>query len=169
MDNSRDSKMMMFHIPTDREILATVGTIALRHSHLDHILRMTVKTLAGVSIQQALDATAFEGSAVLRQRIQKLAKRKLGEGNALIQLQALLERCRRATGRRNELVHNIWARELDGDLKVRAADHSWEPIPTIDELNALSEELNSLADELNSARMHGFISKAIAPSKNPTR
>jgi len=30
MDNSRDSKMMTFHIPTDREILATVDTIALR-------------------------------------------------------------------------------------------------------------------------------------------
>ena len=107
MDNSRDSKMMMFHIPEEPEILGTVGAITLRHSHLDHILRMTIKTLGGVSIEQALDATAFEGSEALRQRIRKLAKRKLGEGKALIQLQALLERCRRATARRNELVHNI--------------------------------------------------------------
>ncbi len=169
MHKSRDPKMMMFHIPEEPEIQETVGAITLRHSHLDHILRMTIKTLGGVTIQQALDATTFEGSEALRQRIRKLAKRKLGEGKALIQLQVLLERCRRATARRNELVHNIWARELDGDPKVRTADHTWEPVPTIDELNALLKELHSLTDELNKARLDGFVSQAIALSKNPTQ
>ncbi len=165
MRKSHDSGMMMFHIPEEPDVLETVGAITLRHSHLDHILRMTIKTLGDVTIQQALDATTFEGSEALRRRIRKLAKQKLGEGEALIQLQALLERCRRVTVRRNELVHNIWARELDGDPKVRNPNHTWEPVPTIDELNALSNELHSLTDELNKARLDGFLSEAIALSR----
>lgn len=165
METSSKSVMMMFHIPEDRELLAALGIITLRHSHLDHILRMTVKTLSEVSIEQAKDATAFEGSGVLRHRIRKLAKRRLGEGAALIQLQALLECCRRATEKRNILIHNIWAQELDGEPKVQTQNHKWEPLPTIDELNALSTELSSLASELNNARLDGFLSQALAVTK----
>lgn len=164
MAASSTSGMMTFHIP-DAKILEALGTITLRHGHLDHVLRMTVKTLGEVSVQQALDATAFEGSAALRERIRKLAKAKLGEGNALLQLQALLERCRRATEKRNDLIHSIWARELDGDPKVRTNDHVWKPIPTIEQLNALSTELEFLTGELNSARLEGFLSPAIAVRK----
>ena len=160
-----NDRMMTFHIPRDTKILAALGTIALRHGHLDHILKMTVKSLGKVSIQQALDATAFEGSRELRDRIRKLARLKMGEGNALIQLQALLERCRRATDRRNELIHSLWAQELDGDAKVRTNDHGWKPVPTIDELKTLSAELADLAKELNSARLEGFLAKAIAARK----
>ena len=165
MEASSNYSMIMFHIPENPKILEALGTITLQHGHLDHILRMTIKTLGEVNVQQALDATAFEGSAVLRERIRKLAKLKLGEGNALLQLQALLERCRRATEKRNDLIHNIWARELDGDPQVRTKDHNWKPIPTIDELEVLSKELGLLINELNSARLDGFLSKAITARK----
>jgi len=134
----------------------------MQHAHLDHILRMTVKSLGEVSVQQALDATAYEGSATLRERIRKLAKLRLGEGSALLQLQALLNRCKRVTEKRNDIVHSIWARELDGDPQVRTEDHGWKPIPTIDELNTLSAELKLLISELNIARLEGFLSEAIA-------
>ena len=169
METSENYRMMTFHVPEDQDLLVTLGIITLRHSHLHHILRMTVKTLAEVSVEQALDATARQGSAELRQRIRKLAKMRLGEGNALIQLQALLERCRRVTEWRNDLVHSIWAQELDGDAKVRTEDHKWKPIPTIDELNALSTELLSLTDELSNARSEGFLAQAIERTKKATR
>ena len=166
MEVSSKDRIMMFHIPDDPKILEILGIISLRHAHLDYILRMTVKSLGGVTIRQALDATAFEGSGALRERIRKLAKRKLGESKAFIQLQALLEQCRRATEKRNGHIHNIWAHELDGDHpQVRTNDHEWKPIPTIEELNALATELSFLTDEINAARLKGFLAEALAGAK----
>jgi hypothetical protein len=162
MVNSKDSRMISFHIPQNPDLLVTLGIVALKHANLDYILRMTIKTLGEVTVQQALDATAFESSRGLRDRVRKLAKQKLGEGNPLIQLQALLERCKRATEKRNDLIHNIWARELDGEPLRRTNDHDWKPLPTIEELNALSEELTALTNKLNDARLLGFLAEALA-------
>jgi len=87
-------------MPEDPAVLAAVGKIALRHGQLDHVLRMTIKSLTGVSMNEALDAPARQGSRELRERIRKLARRRLGEGVAIAQLEAILERCRRATEKR---------------------------------------------------------------------
>lgn len=159
--------MMMFHIPEDPILLAAFGEVALRHEHLVHILRMLIKTLADLDVNEALDATAFDGASVLRERIRKLAKQRLGEGQALLKVQALVERCRRATDKRNEYVHSVWAQELDGEAMRRDTNHQWQPIPTVVELNALSRELLALTQELNHARLEGFIFEALAkrPSK----
>jgi hypothetical protein len=155
------AQMMAFHVPGDARILESLGRIALRHAHLDHILRMTIKTLGEVSVREGLDPTSFEGSRVLRERIRKIARNKLGEGTALIKLQAQLERARRATENRNELIHNIWAQPLDGEPQIRTNDHTWKPIPTIDALNALENEIASITEELNDGRLDGFLSEAL--------
>ena len=154
--------MMMFHVPEDPGLLAAFGEVALRHEHLSHILRMTIKTFAGVEVNEALDATAFDGASMLRERVRKLAKQRLGEGQALVKVQALVERCRRATEKRNEYVHSVWAQELDGEAKRRDGSHRWLPIPTIKELQALSQELLALTQELNHARLEGFIFEALS-------
>ena len=73
------SKMMTFHVPDDKELLAAFGEVALVHEHLNHILRMTIKTLAGLKPIEALDATSYDGSRQLRERIRKLARQRLGE------------------------------------------------------------------------------------------
>lgn len=153
--------MMMFHVPDDAAVLAAFGEVALRHEHLSHILRMTIKTLAGLEVDEALDATAFDGASLLRDRVRKLAKQRLGEGQALLKVQALVERCRRATERRNEYVHSVWAQELDGGA-MRRDGSRWLPIPTVAELQALSQELLALTQELNHARLEGFIFEAIS-------
>jgi hypothetical protein len=49
--------MITVDIPGDAEFLAAFGEVALRHAHLDHILRMTIKTLADLRPNEALDAT----------------------------------------------------------------------------------------------------------------
>jgi len=82
--------MITFHVPTDKDLLAAFGEVALRHEHLNHILRMTIKTLARLEVGEALDATAYDGSRQLRERIRKLARQSLGEGQPLLKLQALL-------------------------------------------------------------------------------
>jgi hypothetical protein len=149
--------MISFHVPDDPALLSALGHVTLRHEHLNHCLRMTIKTLANLTVEQALDATAYDGSRQLRQRITKLARRELGEGQALLKLQALLERCRRATDARNELIHGIWAKELDGEPVRRSEDHSWHPLPSERELLDLAEEMRDLTENLNTARLEGFI------------
>ena len=136
------SKMMALDLPNDSELLAAFGEVALRHEHLTHILRMTIKTVVDLEVDEALDATTYDGSSQLRERIRKLARQRLGEGKPLLKLQALLERCRRATDKRNDLIHNIWAKELDGEPFRRSTDHTWQAIPTVKELKALAQEFN---------------------------
>jgi hypothetical protein len=123
---------------------------------------MTIKTLARLEVGEAVDATAYDGSRQLRERIRKLARQSLGEGQPLLKLQALLERCRRATDRRNDLMHSIWAKELDGEPLRRGSDHNWHPLPTVEELQALAKELCHLTEALNTARLDGFLSEALA-------
>lgn len=154
--------MIYFEVPEDRELLAAFGEVALRHEHLNYILRMTIKTLARLSVNDALDATARDGSAYLRDRIRKLARQRLGEGEPLLRLQAIIERCGRATDRRNDLVHSVWARELDGETVRQNSAYGWQAIPTAEELRALAAEIKSLTGELNEARLNGFLHEALS-------
>lgn len=153
--------MMEFHMPNDPELREKVGVVTLRHSHLDHMLRMTIKTLGQVEVNEALAATGYHGSKTLRDRINKLAKQKLGEGTALLKVQALMERCRRATEKRNELVHGIWAAKSGAAPKSLSTGNKWKPLPTKEQLSELDLELASLANELNKARLKGVIADAM--------
>jgi hypothetical protein len=153
---------ILMGLPEDQNILAAIGKIALRHGQLDYHLHMTVRTLAGITINEAIDATARQGSGTLRERIRKLARKRIGEGDALVRLDALLERSRRTTERRNELLHGLWAYELDGDHVLRTAGYDYQPIPTITELEAVADALAQVATDLRDARLDGFLRDALA-------
>ncbi len=150
-----------FHVPSDRALLAALGEMALRHEHLSHILRMTIKTLANLRPQEALDATAYDGSGQLRARVRKLARQRLGEGEPLLKLQAILERCKRATDQRNDFMHSVWAQELDGEPMRRGNDQKMYPLPTVLQLEELSREIDDLTQILNTARLSGFLADAL--------
>ncbi|MGA7263547.1 MAG: hypothetical protein WCB44_00790 [Stellaceae bacterium] len=115
--------MIYLHIPEDPAVVGAVGRIALRHGQLDYMLRMTIKSLGGLSTQDALDATARLGSRDLRERIRKLARHRLGEGAPLLRLEAILQRVAKATERRNHLLHTLWAHELNGAPVIRDEDN----------------------------------------------
>src|ERR1039458_7843959 len=155
MEMNVDVRMMIFHVPDDQALLAAWAVVSIRHSQLDYVLRMTIKTLANLDIVTALDATAFNGSSLLRDRIGKLARRRLGESEALLHLQALLEQCRRLTERRNQLTHNIIARDIDEQEppRMRGINHQWGPLPTVAELNVLATQLAEVTAELNTGRL----------------
>lgn len=157
---------LMMHLPDEPVLLQAVARVALRHAQLDYMLKMAVKTLAGVTIEQALDATEYVGARELRERVKKLAKNAFGEGPALIKFQALLTRCARATDRRNDLLHNIWCRFLDGDAHVKTST-GLEPLPKAEELEALAREIKGLCVELNEARLEGYIHQALKYRANP--
>jgi hypothetical protein len=144
----------------DADVLAAIGSVAVRHGQLDYCLRMTVKTLARVNFRDGLDGTARQTSFGLRDRIKKLARKHIGEGPALVKLDAILTRARQATEKRNELLHAFWCQILNGEQGMYI-DQAFEPIPTIEKLNALATELEGIANELNTARMKGFLHEAL--------
>ena len=63
------SKMITFHVPEDKDVLAAFGEVALRHEHMNHILKMTIKSLMDLTPAEALEATAYESSGQLRDRV----------------------------------------------------------------------------------------------------
>ena len=154
--------MISFHVPQDREMLAAFGEVALRHEHMNHILKMTIKTLAGVTVDEAIAATSYESSAQLRDRVRKIARQRLGEGTPLIKLQAILANCKRLTEKRNEFVHGLWAQELDGNAHLRDAYGGTRPLPKLEKPHHLAHELEQLTNQLNFERLEGFLQKVMS-------
>jgi hypothetical protein len=159
--------MRWLRLPDDRDLLAAVGRVALAHSHLEFMLRRTVKTLAGVTLEEGDAATARDSPSFLRKRIRTLAKRRLGESQALVKLQALLQRSERVTKKRNDFVHSVWAHELDGE-PGRVTEDGWSKLPTVADLDALVNDIGAITSELSTARLEdGWLYEAIARANRP--
>lgn len=154
---------MVFHIPEDPEWLQAFGRVSIVHTHLDHILRMLIKSLAGVTVEVALLATESEGSAMLRDRAKKLAKQQLGESPAFLQVQALLARCRRVTTERNDWIHTVIASDwLDTEAMRYREGRPAESLPSVEQLDRLTEEMHQLIGEINAARLGGWLAQALS-------
>jgi hypothetical protein len=148
------------HLP-DADMLAAVGAVSVRHSFLDHVLKRTVKTLAGLSVDEADKALARDGSAVLRELVLKLAKRRLGSASvATLKLKAILSRCEQVSEQRNSWIHNVWAVETGGE-QLLIGPHGSAPVPTAAQVKQLADEIYSIATELNAARLSGFLAEAL--------
>lgn len=159
-------RMIMFHVPDEQELLAAFGEVTIRHEHLNHILRMTIKSIANLNPSEAMDATKFDGSYSLRKRINKLARKRLGEGEPLLKLQALLTRAGRLTQQRNDLTHGLWANELDGTPGIMDSPGELGPLPSINDLKTLAQDIEALTKELNVARLEGFLKDALEIKDN---
>lgn len=166
------AKLVTFSLPRDRDVLAAFGAVALSHVHLDYILRLMVKTLAGITVDEARLATAGDGSAALRETVRRLAKDVMGETPEYLRTRALLTRCKILTGKRNKLMHGVCAREINtaamsddeimGDAIMLDEHLGSSPMPSATELLALAAEISRLVDEINNERRYGFIASAIA-------
>jgi hypothetical protein len=155
------SKMITFHVPEDKELLSALNVVTLRHEHLNHILKMTIKSIADITPEIAFYALKYEGSRSLRQRINKLGKKELGESKALLKLQAILGRAERVTEKRNKYIHGLWAKELGGDPGIMGVPGELYPLPTVEELEKLANEIAEIIQELNEARLEGFLKTAL--------
>ncbi len=167
MHREKRAKLVAFHVPDDKTLLAAFGEVALRHEHMNYALRMTIKSLAGVTPDEAVAATKYESSGELKERVKVLARKRLGEGAPLIKLQAILGSCGALTEKRNELVHGLWATEIDGEAQIRDAHGVPRPLPSVRELHALAREIENLTNRLNLERLKGFLYEAL--SKNERR
>jgi hypothetical protein len=161
-----------FHIPVeDRELLAALGEISLLHGHIDHVMKLLIKTFSELTIQEVMDATARESSWNLREWVKKLARDRLGKGTALAKVLALLERASRITERRNAFVHILCGKDQDGNPAAAAQDLTvWKPLPTVADLDALSADMKTLRLDISRARSKsGFISEALVTKERYVR
>ncbi len=159
--------MIIGSLPQDPQMLAAIGTVAVRHGQLDNALRMTVKSISGIGLERALDATEGMSSHELRRVIRKMARKKLGDAsNSYLLLAAFLTRAQEATLQRNELMHGLWAFDLDeGRDRFRHKGREWRETPKADELMALADETAQIAGELHEARLHGFLKEALSEAE----
>jgi hypothetical protein len=67
-----DAKMEKLTIPRHPELIEALGRLAVAHTHLELIFRYTVKTLAPLTVKEALDATNGEKISEVRKRVRKL-------------------------------------------------------------------------------------------------
>jgi len=158
--------MANYGLPKGMRMMSALGKIALRHGQLENSMKMVIKDLAGVEKQEALDATAMQNSRELRERIRKLAKQRIGEGPALVQLDALLHRAKLAADKRNELLHSTWGTDSEVGAVMRDAHHIFKKAPTAIQLEETVEEIEALLDDIVTARLKGFLKEAL---KNKSR
>jgi hypothetical protein len=153
--------MVVQHMPTDGETLAALGRVAVRHGFLELVLRRTVKTLAGLTVDEADRALAYDGPASLRDLAKKLANQKLGSASqATLKLRAVLAECKSVTDRRNALFHGQWVEDEESAFMV--GPESAMRIPTAAEITVLAEEIFAVANRLNQSRFRdGFLIAAL--------
>jgi hypothetical protein len=161
VEKSTNNKPVLLGLPTETKILENFGILAIRHGQLDSMLKMLLKDLANISVEETLYANRYTNSSELRKRIQKIAKQRLGEGTPLLKLQALLGRADKLTDTRNEFIHSTWGHELDGEPVVRDSNHNWQPAPNAETLNKLNQDIFNLINDIRAARFGGFLEESL--------
>jgi hypothetical protein len=158
---------MILHMPGDPAFLQAAAEVSISHAALDHALKMCVKTLAGITVEVALPALRREGSRMLRDRIRKLARMRLGEGASLLKLQAILSQCEDVTEERNRLTHGVIAVLDNGQTRMQTDTGNWEELPTASMLERLAERIVHLVAHIHHERLNGFLAMALRDRKLP--
>ncbi len=81
--------------PDDPNLLEAAGKVALAHGQLELMLRMTIKTIDCLSVQDALNLTAKRKNSQLRKDIEKKFFQRTNDVNARKTLLDLLVKCKK--------------------------------------------------------------------------
>lgn len=161
------STFMDLTIPNHPGLTEALGRMALAYTLLELVLRYTVKTIAGISVEEALDATSKERTAETRQRVRRLFVEKKHTAIEKANLDALLGKASRLADRRNGYLHSAWSVSSAGLVIIKSEDHSWGPAPKKEEVEGVASELLALGKEINRERLHGFIND-VAQRQSPS-
>jgi hypothetical protein len=170
VSEQKDTRWLVPHLPDDPALLAALGRVSISHSFLDFVLRRTIKTLSGLTVEEGDRGLAYEGSASLRKMIRQIATRKFGKAaTATLKVNAVLVTCKQVTKKRNKLMHALCARYDDEDTPHLFAHDSITPMPPAAEINQLADEIWALAHQMNNSRLEpgGLIYDALQASSGP--
>lgn len=152
-------------IPTQPDLHAALGRLAIAHTHLELILRYVVKSIAGISVREALDVTNGDRTSDVRDRIKKLFKEKSPTAEEKTKLDMLLGAARRLSEMRNNFLHSAWSETSAGHAVLKGENHEWETAPNVDAVDAVVVEILSLVNTLNDERHFGFIYQVVERDK----
>ncbi len=155
------SPMIQLAPPDDRDWLAAYGKVAAHSALLDLVMSMTIKVITEVSVEDALRATMRTPSSVLRERVRKLAKDRLGDGPAFIELEAILCLARAVSEERNNLIHSTFVRDEAGNLIIQDPVRGNLPLPSVKELETLASQIEHVHGMLNHSRSKGSLRAAL--------
>jgi len=149
------SSKIEFYVPDD-DILRELGRLQVRHSHLDHTLRLAIKRMLGISIDDPGYWNETRGMAKeLRDRARKLiAERYSDDDNMAGTLNQVLDDAEVATTQRNRLLHSVWMKGPGGEPVLHDRDNTLKmhvgfKLPSVGEVASVSERVERIQRVLN--------------------
>jgi len=149
------SSKIEFYVPDD-DILRELGRLQVRHSHLDHTLRLAIKRMLGISIDDPGYWNETRGMAKeLRDRARKLiAERYSDDDNMAGTLNQVLDDAEVATTQRNRLLHSVWMKAPGGEPVLHDRDNTLKmhvgfKLPSVGEVASVSERVERIQRVLN--------------------
>ena len=151
----------ILRLPTDPLLLASVGKVAISGAKLEYVVRLTIKTVAGLGLSEARNETKLETFGKLRSKLKKIAKERIPNEEVRAKLEEILKTAGVAVDRRNRLIHDISYYTKQGKFFLKQDNEPARPYPTEAEINKIASDLLKIANELNGARKDGFIFEAL--------
>jgi hypothetical protein len=147
---SQTSSQYTYYIPED-DILRELGRLQIRHSHLDHTLRLAIKRMLGIPIDDPGYWNETRGMAAgLRDRARELiAERFSSKDDVADTLNRVLDDAELATTSRNRLLHSVWMKGADGKAVLHDRDNASKKhvgfhLPSGAEIASLSERIERI-------------------------
>ncbi len=144
-------------VPNRPQLLEALGRLAIAHTHLERILRYTVKTLSGLAGPKSLDPTKRKPISELRKRIKKRFKKHHPTAAETYRLDELLEKTKLLSGKRNSYMHRAWSKTEAGQIILHEEDFHLGTAPPEAAIERVASEIVALGKQINDARLHGFI------------
>ena len=151
------SSMQSLNVPNRPKLLEALGRLAIAHTHLERILRYTVKSLSGLSGTKSLDPTRRKPISDLRKRIKKRFKKHKPSAAETYRLDELLEKAKILSGRRNSYMYRAWSETEAGQTILHGEDLQLGAVPSEAVIERVASEILALGKKINDARLHGFI------------
>jgi len=151
-----------FYVPGD-DILRELGRTQVLHSHLDHTLRLAIKRMLGISIDDPGYWNETRGMAgALRERARELIATRYSDNEDTGDiLNKVLDDAEAATMLRNRALHSVWMKtpgeepvlhDRNNMLKMHVA---FQP-PTVEDLVSVSEQIERIQRVLNHLTRNGL-------------
>ena len=151
------SSMHSLKVPNRPQLLDALGRLAVAHTHLELILRYTVKSLSGLSGSKSLDPTRRKSISDLRKRIKKRFKKHNPSAAEASRLDEFLEKAKLLSGKRNSYMHRAWSETEAGQTVLQGEDLQLGAAPSEAVIERVTSEILVLGKKINDARLHGFI------------
>jgi hypothetical protein len=148
--------MISLGLPNDPSEVVAIGKVAIRHGQLDHGLKLTIRSIRGLSVEQALAETKRKSVHQLQALVEEHARDRFGEAPILVRIRELLYMSRQATEHRNSVLGDFWAAKSDS-APDRAPERKPRGSPRVAELEAVAENLFSVVKQLDHERHRGCL------------